>query len=117
MDEPGFLDVVKRMHVNSQDVRSQLDPAVVAEQSIAHRVGPSGKQLDRRLESVQSAESPEDEVKGQLNFIQISLLLKENLAEKGADAVTAASKRLQISEDDVRRMVYFTRLPKRLTNK
>eukprot|EP00730_Choanoeca_flexa_P014174 TRINITY_DN6102_c1_g1_i1.p1 TRINITY_DN6102_c1_g1~~TRINITY_DN6102_c1_g1_i1.p1 ORF type:complete len:241 (+),score=52.45 TRINITY_DN6102_c1_g1_i1:65-787(+) len=112
-EDANFLDVVKQLQIESKDQARQLDPAMLEEQSIAHRTGPAGKQLDRTLETQPAVEMPEDEIEGRLNFIQMHGLLTSELAKRGGEAVAKQAEKLHVSEHDLRCMLFYYRVPVR----
>ena len=112
-DSASFLDVLKQLHVESTDEPRQLDPVQLEAQAVAHRTFPAEKQLDRTLESLPGAETPEDEVEGRLNFIQLQSLLRSDLAQQSTEKIQSVAKQMHVAEHDVRCLLYYYRVPPR----
>ncbi|EDQ90418.1 uncharacterized protein MONBRDRAFT_36502 [Monosiga brevicollis MX1] len=112
-DSTTFLETVKQIYVASQDVQSNLPADELAQQAVAHRTKPTDRQLDRARERLPASERADDVVEGRLNFQQLQNVLRLDLATRPSSDLTKVAQNLKVSEDDIRRIVYYYRLPVR----
>ena len=111
--DAAFLKAARQVYVESETVQVAHSAEALAGQTVAHRLGPVGKGLDRSKEALAPSEAgPEAVVPGLLNFQQLQDLLRMDLATH-PEQLPAISRRLQVAEEDLRRLTRYYRVPKR----